>query len=217
MDFNQASPSYEVAMEISKGKEKAIRIPHLWLLSTSPMAKMDWPTQPLKYPASGKVLFGTERLSSGRTWARLWLGNGKRIRFWDDVWPCHSPQRCMLEFWKIHTVFMTSKWSTLWNMRETKILSLPIQLPIQEHLASEDFFFYSINKYSLPALRIISFGSSILRVIMNKMLQKKRKIFRWSREPPFEVDDEMQMYYFNASLKQEMESVVFHSSFFHEI
>ena len=26
---------------------------------------------------------------------RLWLGNGKRIRFWDDVWPCHSPQRCM--------------------------------------------------------------------------------------------------------------------------
>ena len=49
---------------------------------------------PLKYPASRKVLFGTERLS-GRTWARLLLGNGKLIRFWDDVWPCHSPQRCM--------------------------------------------------------------------------------------------------------------------------
>lgn len=33
---------------------------------------------PLKYPASRKVLFDTERLS-GRTWARLWLGNGKLV------------------------------------------------------------------------------------------------------------------------------------------
>lgn len=31
---------------------------------------------PLKYPASRKVLFDRARLS-GRTWARLWLGNGK--------------------------------------------------------------------------------------------------------------------------------------------
>ena len=32
----------------------------------------------LKYPTSRKVLFGTEGLS-GKTWARLWFGNGKRI------------------------------------------------------------------------------------------------------------------------------------------
>lgn len=43
VDFNQASPSYEVAMGISQGKEKSHGA-HIWLLSTSPMAKMDWPT-----------------------------------------------------------------------------------------------------------------------------------------------------------------------------
>lgn len=40
VDFNQASPSYEVAMGISKGKEKSHGA-HIWLLSTSPMSKMD--------------------------------------------------------------------------------------------------------------------------------------------------------------------------------
>ena len=40
VDFNQASPSYEVAMGISKGKEKSHGA-HIWLLSTSPMTKMD--------------------------------------------------------------------------------------------------------------------------------------------------------------------------------
>jgi hypothetical protein len=40
VDFNQASPSYEVAMGISQGKEKSHGA-HIWLLSTSPMAKMD--------------------------------------------------------------------------------------------------------------------------------------------------------------------------------
>lgn len=42
VDFNQASPSYEVAMEISKGKKK--KKSHgasILLLSTSPMEKMD--------------------------------------------------------------------------------------------------------------------------------------------------------------------------------
>ena len=95
VDFNQASPSYEVAMEISKGKKKEKK-PWCFYFAAKYLSngKNGLTNPPLKYPASRKVLFGTERLS-GRTWARLLLGNGKLIRFWDDVWPCHSPQRCM--------------------------------------------------------------------------------------------------------------------------
>ena len=92
VDFNQASPSYEVAMDISKGKKK----PGCSYLAAKYLSndKNGLTNPPLKYPASRKVFFGTERLS-GRTWARLWLGNGKLIRFWDDVWPYRSPQGCM--------------------------------------------------------------------------------------------------------------------------
>lgn len=52
----------------------------------------------LPYPTHLLNILHRERyylIWRGRTWARLWLGNGKRIRFWDDVWPRHSPQRCM--------------------------------------------------------------------------------------------------------------------------
>ena len=41
VDFNQVSPSYEVAMDISKERKRKSHGAHIWLLSTSPMAKMD--------------------------------------------------------------------------------------------------------------------------------------------------------------------------------
>lgn len=57
-----------------------------------------------------------------------------------------------------------------------KRIYLPIQLPIQEHLASEDFylfFFYGLHKSYLPAQRrIIYFGSSSLTVIIMPILPK---------------------------------------------
>ena len=148
---------------------------------------------PLKYPA--KVLFGTERLS-GRTWARLWLGNEKLIHFWDDVWPCHFPQRCMPKFISIHKVLMTSKWWIQYE-GEKKKFALPIQLPIQEHLASEYFYsFFSmdcINFIFQPnkktEYKILACGN-VIRILYPKFF------FLW---------------------KQEMESVVLNSALFHEI
>ncbi|KAM7460134.1 hypothetical protein LguiA_035870 [Lonicera macranthoides] len=134
---------------------------------------------PLKYPASRKVLFDTERLS-GRTWARLWLGNGKLIRFWDDAVPLSSEMHAI--------IYINSQGSHDLKVIDyiqyegEKRISLPIQLPIQEHLASEYLFFffcffYGLHKSYLPAQRrIISFGSSILTVIIMPILPKK--IFR---------------------------------------
>ena len=76
MDFNQVIPSYEVAIEFSKGKEKT------WYSNLAAKylshAKNKLTNSRLKYPTSRKVLFGTERLL-GKTWVRLWFGNGKRI------------------------------------------------------------------------------------------------------------------------------------------
>ena len=76
MDFNQVIPSYEVATEFSKGKEKT------WYSNLAAKylshAKNKLTNSHLKYPTSRKVLFGTERLL-GKTWVRLWFGNGKRI------------------------------------------------------------------------------------------------------------------------------------------
>ena len=75
-DFNQVIPSYEVAIEFSKGKEKT------WYSNLAAKhlshAKNKLTNSRLKYPTSRKVLFGTERLL-GKTWVRLWFGNGKRI------------------------------------------------------------------------------------------------------------------------------------------
>lgn len=67
---------------------------HIWLLSTSPMAKMDWPTHLLnilhleRYYLIQRDFQAELGLDFG--WAMVSL-----IRFWDDVWPRHSPQRCM--------------------------------------------------------------------------------------------------------------------------
>ena len=61
VDFNQASPSYEVAMGISQGKEKKPWCSYLAAKYLS-NGKNGLTNPPLKYPASRKVLFGTERL-----------------------------------------------------------------------------------------------------------------------------------------------------------
>ena len=55
-----------------------------------------------------------------------------------------------------------------------KRISPPIQLPVQEHMASEYFFFMDcINLIFQPKKwRIISFGSSILTVIILPILPK---------------------------------------------
>ena len=107
-------------------------------------------------------------------------------------------------------------------------------------------FFFSmdcINWIFQPKKRRrIFFGSSILTIIMPIL---PKKIFRWSRGPPFSVDEiRMKVYYLNASFlwlalpnpilacgnvirisspkffflwKQEMESVVLKSALFHQI
>ena len=63
-------------MEFSKGKEKT------WYSNLVAKylshVKNKLTNSRLKYPTSRKVLFGTERLL-GKTWVRLWFGNGKRI------------------------------------------------------------------------------------------------------------------------------------------
>ena len=104
VDFNQASPSYEVAMGISQGKEKSHGA-HIWLLSTSSHGKNRLTNLRLKYPASRKVLFGTERLS-GKTWVRRVMVSGfasgmmfGRAILLRDA--CHNIS--------IHKVLMTSK------------------------------------------------------------------------------------------------------------
>ena len=64
------------------------------------------------------------------------------------------------------------------------------------------YFFFSMDCINLifqPKKRIlISFGSSIFTVIIMPILPKN--LFRWSRGPPFSVDEiRIKVYYLNAS------------------
>ena len=52
VDFNQASPSYEVAMEISKGKEKAMVLIFYFAAKYLSNGKNGLTNPPKKYPAS---------------------------------------------------------------------------------------------------------------------------------------------------------------------
>ena len=137
---------------------------HIWLLSTSPMAKMAWPTHLsniLHLERSYLVQrdFQAE-LGLDFGWAMVsWFASGMmfgRATLLRDA--CHNLYQFTRFSWP-----QSDRLHSIW--RRKKDFS-PYSTAHPRAFGFLRLFFYGLHKYYLPAQKKISFGSSILTVII---------------------------------------------------